>query len=280
MPCSRGWQLCTLRPKACTLKPGAYFATPARCSGLLGKWYIERRQVIHQLKLRTSNAYLVVGSKPILIDTGGPGEANRIARAAERRRIALRDLAAIVHTHGHWDHCGSTAELRRRAAMPTAIHVADAGMLRAGRNGPLHPTGLPGRIARPFVSRPFEPVEPDVLLNEGFDLRQFGLPATIVPTPGHTGGSISVLFKSGEVIAGDLLMGGFLGGAVLPAWPRYPLFADDLDQVRASVEKLLSLGARRFYLGHGGPLDYKQVLIRLSITAPRIAHPAGAPASI
>lgn len=237
--------------------------------------------MIYQLKLRISNAYLVVGTKPILVDTGCPGDAMRIAGAVERHGFALRDLAAVIHTHGHWDHCGSTAELRRRAAMPAAIHVADAAMLRDGRNGPLHPTGPTARLALPFVNRrPFEPVEPDVLLNEGFDLRQFGLAAFIVPTPGHTAGSISVLFKTGEAIVGDLLMGGFLGGILLPAWPRYPLFADDLEQVRASVEKLLSYGARRFYLGHGGPLDYKQVLIRLSITAPRLTQPARAPASI
>jgi hydroxyacylglutathione hydrolase len=234
--------------------------------------------VIHQLKLRISNAYLVVGTKAILVDTGCPGDACRIVRALERRRVDLRDVAAIVHTHGHWDHCGSTADLRRRTEIPAAIHVADAPMLRSGRNATLRPTTVTGRLALPFVSRPFEPVEPDVLLNEGFDLRQFGLAAAIVPTPGHTAGSVSVLFKTGEVIVGDLLMGGFLGGVLLPAWPRYPLFADDLEQVRASVENLLSLGARRFYLGHGGPLDYNQVLIRLSITAPRLAHPA--PASI
>lgn len=236
--------------------------------------------MIHQLKLRISNAYLVVGTKAILVDTGCPGDADRIVRAVERHGVALRDIAAVIHTHGHWDHCGSTAELRRRATMPAAIHVADANMLRDGRNAPLRPTGVTARLALPFVSRPFEPLTPDILLNEGLDLRQFGLAATIVPTPGHTAGSISVLFKTGEVIAGDLLMGGFLGGVLLPAWPRYPLFADDLEQVRASVEKLLSFGARRFYLGHGGPLDYRQVLIRLSITLPRIAHPAGAPASI
>lgn len=236
--------------------------------------------MIQQLKLRIGNAFLVIGAKPILVDTGCPGEADRIARALERHGVALRDLAAIIHTHGHFDHCGSTAELRRRVGMPAGIHVADAPMLRRGRVDSLRPTGITGRIVSPLVrNTPFEPVEPDILLNQGFDLRQFGLAATIVPTPGHTAGSISVLFKSGEVIVGDLLMGGFLGGALLPSWPRYPVFADDLEQVRASVEKLLSLGARRFYVGHGGPLDYKQVLIRLSITAP-IAHPARAPASI
>ena len=237
--------------------------------------------MIHQLKLRLSNAYLVVGTKAILVDTGSPGEADRIVRALQRRRVALGDVAAIIHTHAHFDHCGSSAELCRRAGISSAIHVGDADALRSGRGAGRRPSGLNGRVIAALVpGASFDPVEPDVLLNGGFDLRQFGLPATIVPTPGHTPGSISVLFKSGEVIVGDLLMGGFLNGVLLPSWPRYPIFADDLEQVRASVEKLLGLGARRFYVGHGGPLDYRQVLIRLSITAPHLVRPAGVPASI
>ena len=236
--------------------------------------------MIYPLKLGFVNAFLVRGTKAILVDSGTPGQADRILRAAQGCGVGLDEIAAIVHTHGHFDHCGNTAELRRRGAMKVAIHVGDADKLRSGRPALPHHTSAVARAVLAFVNTSFEPVEPDVLLNEGFDLRQFGLGATIVPTPGHTAGSVSVLFHTGEVIVGDLLMGGFLGGILLPAWPRYPLLADDYDQVRASVEKLLGLGARRFYLGHGGPLDYKQVLIRLSITAPRLAHPAGVPASI
>ncbi len=33
---------------------------------------------IHPLKLRFSNAYLVLGDRPILVDTGSPGEAEQI----------------------------------------------------------------------------------------------------------------------------------------------------------------------------------------------------------
>ncbi len=237
--------------------------------------------MIHQLKLRFSNAFLVTGARPILVDTGCPGEANRIERALQRQRVGLRDVAAILHTHSHFDHVGSTAELHRRAGIPAAIHPAEADVLRSGKNPAPRPVGLQGRMIVAFVhSTSFEPVEPDILLNQSFDLRQFGLAATIVHTPGHTAGSISVLFKTGEVIVGDLLMGGYLNGLLLPSWPHYPIFADSLDQIRSSVEKLLSLGARRFYLGHGGPVDYHQVLVRLSLTSHRITHPAGVPASI
>jgi glyoxylase-like metal-dependent hydrolase (beta-lactamase superfamily II) len=41
-------------------------------------------------------------------------------------------------------------------------------------------------------------------------LSAFGIEGTVIPTPGHTEGSISVILPRGEAIAGDLLMGGFL----------------------------------------------------------------------
>jgi glyoxylase-like metal-dependent hydrolase (beta-lactamase superfamily II) len=41
--------------------------------------------------------------------------------------------------------------------------------------------------------------------------------------------------------------------------PGYPYYADDLGQIRASVKKLLDLGATKFCVGHGGPLDAGRV---------------------
>jgi flavorubredoxin len=41
--------------------------------------------VIHHLRLRVSNAYLVVGDRPILVDTGSRGDASRIEAGCWRR---------------------------------------------------------------------------------------------------------------------------------------------------------------------------------------------------
>ena len=81
----------------------------------------------------------------------------------------------------------------------------------------------------------------------------------MVYTPGHTKGSISVLLSSGEAIVGDLLMGGWLGGMFRSGQPGYPYYADDLGQIRASVKTLLDLGATKFFVGHGGPLEAGRV---------------------
>jgi len=90
-------------------------------------------------------------------------------------------------------------------------------------------------------------------------LQAFGVDGEVVYTPGHTAGSISVLLSSGEAIAGDLLMGGWLGGMFRSGQSGYPYYADDLGQIRASVKKLLDLGATMFFVGHGGPLEAERV---------------------
>jgi glyoxylase-like metal-dependent hydrolase (beta-lactamase superfamily II) len=76
----------------------------------------------------------------------------------------------------------------------------------------------------------------------------------VLGTPGHTAGSVSVLTAAGEAIVGDLLMGGFAGGKLLPHHPTLHYFAEDLPTLRASVRRLLGHAPRRIFVGHGGPL--------------------------
>src|SRR5262249_18504328 len=157
--------------------------------------------------------------------------------------------------HGHRDHAGGSYQLKQMTAAPTAIHPADADMLRKGANRPLIPTNLTGRLIRPLVDKPFPSLEPDLWLNEGFNLRPYGLAGWLVGTPGHTAGSASVLLDNGEAVAGDLLIGGYLGGLIAAHVPGYPYFVEDRAALEASIKKLMGYSPSRLYVGHGGPLD-------------------------
>jgi glyoxylase-like metal-dependent hydrolase (beta-lactamase superfamily II) len=219
---------------------------------------------VYPIRLSISNAFLVRGERPVLIDTGCPGDAEALLRALVQAGVAVADLALILHTHGHRDHAGGTARLKQLTAAPAAVHPADADMLRRGANRPLIPTNLTGRLIRPFVDRPFPAVEPDLTLEDGMDLRPYGLAGRVVATPGHTAGSVSVRLDGGEVVAGDLLVGGYLGGLLAPHAPGYPYFAEDLAALRQSIRALLSWSPSRIYVGHGGPLDAADVRKRLA----------------
>ncbi|MEZ4593484.1 MAG: MBL fold metallo-hydrolase [Chloroflexota bacterium] len=210
---------------------------------------------ITQIKLRLSNAYLVQGDRAILVDSGAPGEADKILQAVRAAGVAPETLALIVHTHVHGDHVGSTAVLQQKLGIPTAYHPADQPLMDLGHNGRLSGLGLRGKVMSRLLSgASFPTFVPEVALREGFSLRPYGVAAQIWHTPGHTPGSVSLLFDDGQAIIGDLLMGGYLGGNLLPQKPNLHYFADSLPQVRHSLERIWAAKPHTLYVGHGGPL--------------------------
>lgn len=207
-----------------------------------------------QLRLGRSNAYLIKGQRPILIDTGSPNETDKILTALRREGVDVRDLALILHTHGHSDHCGSTRALQQLSRAPIAIHRLDADMLRRGINRPLRPTRPTARLLRPFVDKQFEGSAADILIDDELALAAYGIDGRVIHTPGHTLGSITIVLAGGEAIVGDLLMGGHLGGVLQPQRPRDHYFAEDQAALRQSMTRVLHLNPALVYVGHGGPL--------------------------
>lgn len=210
------------------------------------------------------NSFILVGERPVLVDSGMPGSARKILAALTREGFAPGDVSLILITHRHVDHIGSAAELQRATRAPVAVHTLDADWLRAGDGGTRPPTGLGGRFfdLTGLPGQPVEPCEPEIVIDGDFDLSPYGVPGGVVlHTPGHTAGSVSALFRNGDVLAGDLAIGGvsFLGGIALKGHVRKPPFEDDPTAVRRSLLQLLDGGAERFFVGHGGPLSAKGV---------------------
>jgi hydroxyacylglutathione hydrolase len=216
---------------------------------------ISAMTTVTMIPLGISNAYLLRGERPVLVDSGAPGRQRQIVAALRACGLELSELALIIHTHGHTDHFGSTAALCRSTSVPTAVHEADATAMAEGRNDALRPSRTSSYPVRAIAIRSAEAVKADVLLEDGASLEPYGVDARVWHTPGHTPGSISVITGSGEAVIGDALMGGHLGGFVSASRPRFHYFAHDLAAARASVRRLLDFEPRRIYVGHGGPLQ-------------------------
>ncbi|OIO55223.1 MAG: hypothetical protein AUJ55_10845 [Proteobacteria bacterium CG1_02_64_396] len=113
--------------------------------------------------------------------------------------------AGILLTHGHFDHIGAVAELKKRWGAPVALHGGDHFMVeRASAQAQSY--GLP----------PVDPFEIDHAWSEGEETFA-ELDVDILHTPGHTPGSLLIRLPSGVVATGDTLFKGSVGRTDFPA---------------------------------------------------------------
>ncbi len=216
---------------------------------------------VHTLSLGTAPAYLIEGQAGLwLVDAGSPRHEQRVLR--QMRTLGREDLRLIFITHAHLDHYGSAAALRRLTGAPIAVHRADATAMADGetRLGQVRGRGRWMRVLLPLVSlylQP-EPTEADLLLDDGDDLRAFGLEAVVLHTPGHTPGSSCLLVERRLAFAGDLISANGRPHAQC-------FFADDWPLVARSLARLQAAAPAWVYAGHGSRPVSGQVLQSLTL---------------
>lgn len=203
---------------------------------------------IHRLEsIKFANCYLIARDKMTLIDTGLPRNAGKIlAYITDRLRRNCSDLTTIVLTHHHFDHIGSAAELRKLTKAKIAVHRDDADYVAGVKTSPTPrgPTGTLLKIASPFLR--LAPFQPDMLLEDGEKIA--GL--TVVHTPGHTPGSISLHDPDRRTLfVGDAIR--FINGEILGPSEEFTM---DMQQARRSIEKIAQLDFDTMLCGHGEPL--------------------------
>lgn len=200
--------------------------------------------------VRGANAYVAQTDEGLMvIDTGLPGNADKIVSFVRELGHEPTDVHAIVLTHSDPDHVGSVARLKDLTGAKVAIHADDAPTL-AGGGSQKHPKGALG-VVFSILSRFMhtEPVRADMILRDGDSVAGF----QVMHTPGHTPGSIT-LYRDGIVFSGDALLSNSKGQA---RPPRQALSAD-CEQALASADKIKALGYRVLLTGHGEPVFAQQ----------------------
>jgi len=207
-----------------------------------------------------ATAYLIESDGGlVLVDAGLPRYERRVMR--RMRALGRDDLRFIFITHAHLDHYGSAAALRRLTGAPIAIHRADGDAMAWGET-PVGSVRGRGRLLwallrlfEPYLQP--EPTPPDLLLDDGDDLRAYGLDAEVLHTPGHTPGSSCLIVEGRIAFVGDLL-----STSVRPCVQCS--FANDWSLIPKSLARLQALRLDLVYAGHGSRPLSGEALQRLT----------------
>jgi glyoxylase-like metal-dependent hydrolase (beta-lactamase superfamily II) len=139
--------------------------------------------------------------------------------------------AAILITHGHWDHLGGVAELAQATGAP--VYMADDERLLLEDVNSFTPPGVE-----------LQPYSPDVALQGDEVLELAGMSFETLRVPGHSPAHLAY-HTEGAVFSGDLLFAGSVGRTDLPG--------ADWDTLVESIRSLADRYPRDtiVYSGHG-----------------------------
>jgi hydroxyacylglutathione hydrolase len=165
-----------------------------------------------------SNSYLVAdepGGAGVIVDSGAPPEP--LLEAVERHGV---EVGQLLLTHHHQDHVAENHVYKERLGVEILAHPLEAERLLD-------------------VDRTIEP---------GETLRAGGLEIEPLHTPGHTAGMLSYLVGGTDVLTGDTLFKGSVGGVKAPGSTSFA------DIKRSIMDVLMQLPPEtRVHPGHTDP---------------------------
>jgi glyoxylase-like metal-dependent hydrolase (beta-lactamase superfamily II) len=200
-------------------------------------------------RLGSVNCYLIQTDRGhILIDTGS---SNRRADLENELLAQVGNLQLVIVTHGDFDHTGNGAFLRQKHGAKITMHHDDSDMAEHGNMFLNRKSGnFLTKMMAPLIPILFgfgksQRFKPDLYVEDGSDLSEYGFDAQVLHLPGHSQGSIGILTNDGDLFCGDLFEN--------TKKPALNSIMDDLAAAQASFEKLQSFEINTVYPGHGKP---------------------------
>ena len=130
----------------------------------------------------------------ILLNTGTPNSGPMIVESIRKLGLKPEDIKIIINGHGHSDHAGAFAYMKRLSGAQIAVMQPDVAMVEDGGKSDFH-YGHDWQV----MGQP--PVEVDRVLRDGDVVRLGEVVLTAHHTPGHTKGSttwITTLSEAGK----------------------------------------------------------------------------------
>lgn len=134
-----------------------------------------------------------------VVDPGASSDI--IIEAIEKNTLNIK---YILLTHGHFDHVGAVAGLKKKFNAPVYLHKNDKNFLEN-----------PKEVRESAFGLQIESANVDIFVKEGDEIPFSDDYIKVIETPGHTLGSVCYLFKN-YLFAGDTLFNGSIGRTDFP----------------------------------------------------------------
>lgn len=171
---------------------------------------------------------LTKGQTAVLIDPTCPVSLLREALAESGAT-----LAAMLLTHGHFDHMLTVADIKAETGAPLYLGKGDADLPEDGKKNAF---SVFFGLDRTYPA-------PDYLVTDGEVLTLGDITLTVKESPGHTRGSV-IYLADGVAFTGDTIFACGYG--------RYDLYGGDVTELYASLDALGELPRDTvIYPGHG-----------------------------
>lgn len=182
-----------------------------------------------------SNVFLIKEDTTLLIDAGTGLNFDWIREKLSGFGVTPEDIDILINTHCHFDHAGgdpdfiNSSRCKLMASEPAAKALRNADEITT--------------LAANF-GKELEPLEVSQLLNDGEEIDLGETKLTVLSTPGHTRGSIS-LYEPREkaLFSGDAVFRGGVGRMDLPT--------SDPEAMKNSLRRLKEMEVDKLYPGHG-----------------------------
>ena len=181
---------------------------------------------------RSTNFWVVsAGKNRLLVDLGWPGKAAAVFANLDRMGVPLAEIRYGLATHYHIDHAGAAQDLKRRG-VPLLVmeeQVAAVPLMKQWTKPADNYTEITTHdnvVITCAASRSF--------------LADLGVAGEILPTPGHSDDSVSLVLDIGCAFTGDLTMESMVA-------------EEDPAVVARSWKLLRDRGVTTVYAGHGNP---------------------------